>query len=499
MTFFGIVIIFACQSLPCRSAYITVDTEHVHVLLVIMNSKSFEFLSNCQLRTNYASQAQQALSIHTARINLLLEQGKCPEVGWDDSTIELLLQNLALMDSNNFPGCAQLGEREARFASELVRKRHFRMGHGIGRSGDIQEQQPKAAGSTLMNHLTNSMLLHVLQASGAPSTQKCFVVPAATGMALVLCLLAFRARKPQAKYVVWSRIDQKTCFKCMITAGLQPIVVEGLLVGNELKTNVDEMRKSIQQIGTDNILCVLSTTSCFAPRCPDDLIGIADLCKEFDLMHLVNNAYGVQSAKCMSRLEQAYKHGRVDAYVQSTDKNFMVPVGGAVIAGFDLELIEYVARTYPGRGSGSPTMDLFITLLSMGIKGYHTACKQRKSTFNYLVERLKQLAESYNQTVLQVTSNDLSIGFTLNGLKDMAKVSAIGSMLFTRFVFGTRAIDPDTVKDIEERQFIGWGSHYSKYPHKYLTAAASIGTTIDDVDTFVEKLAKILAKNKNIN
>ena len=34
--------------------------------------------------------------------------------------------------------------------------------------------------------------------------------------------------------------------------------------------------------------------------------------------------------------------GRVDAVVQSTDKNFLVPVGGAVVCGPDVSFIEQV-------------------------------------------------------------------------------------------------------------------------------------------------------------
>jgi len=43
-------------------------------------------------------------------------QRKWPEEGWDDTTIELFLADLAQMDSNNFPGNCGVGEREARFA-----------------------------------------------------------------------------------------------------------------------------------------------------------------------------------------------------------------------------------------------------------------------------------------------------------------------------------------------------------------------------------------------
>jgi hypothetical protein len=48
------------------------------------------------------------------------------------------------------------------------------------------------------------------------------VMPSATGMALTCVLLAAAAaRGPQARYVVWSRIDQKTCLKCITAANLE--------------------------------------------------------------------------------------------------------------------------------------------------------------------------------------------------------------------------------------------------------------------------------------
>lgn len=50
----------------------------------------------------------------------------------------------------------------------------------------------------------------------------------------------------------------------------------------------------------------------------------------------------------MNLIQEAAKKGRVDAFVQSTDKNFLVPVGGAVIAGFDKTFIEKISKMYPG-------------------------------------------------------------------------------------------------------------------------------------------------------
>lgn len=45
---------------------------------------------------------------------------------------------------------------------------------------------------------------------------------------------------------------------------------------------------------------------------------------------------------------QGARLGRIDAFVQSLDKNFMVPVGGAIVAGFDEDFIKDISKMYPG-------------------------------------------------------------------------------------------------------------------------------------------------------
>jgi O-phospho-L-seryl-tRNASec:L-selenocysteinyl-tRNA synthase len=60
------------------------------------------------------------------------------------------MQEVALMDSNNFLGSIGVGEREARVASRLVAARHYGLAHGIGRSGDIAAEQPKVDASSLL-------------------------------------------------------------------------------------------------------------------------------------------------------------------------------------------------------------------------------------------------------------------------------------------------------------------------------------------------------------
>ena len=84
--------------------------------------------------------------------------------------------------------------------------------------------------------------------------------------------------------------------------------------------------------------------------------------------HVINNAYGVQSAALCQAISAAGRRGRVDAFVQSTDKNFMVPVGGAIIAAPSSRpaLVEAVSKAYPGRAGMAPLLDLLITLLHWG-------------------------------------------------------------------------------------------------------------------------------------
>lgn len=54
---------------------------------------------------------------------------------------------------------------------------------------------------------------------GVKTSAGCFVVPVATGMSLVLCMMTIKQERPDAKFVLWSRIDQKSSFKCIVTAG----------------------------------------------------------------------------------------------------------------------------------------------------------------------------------------------------------------------------------------------------------------------------------------
>ncbi|XP_023255350.1 O-phosphoseryl-tRNA(Sec) selenium transferase isoform X2 [Seriola lalandi dorsalis] len=450
-----------------------------------MNSENFT-LSEKIVSPSYIRQGSQARRSHEQLIRHLLEQGKCPEEGWSESTIELFLNELAVMDSNNFLGNCGVGEREGRVASSLVARRHYRLIHGIGRSGDIAAIQPKAAGSSLLNKLTNSVVLDILKLAGVRSVASCFVVPMATGMSLTLCFLTLRHRRPKARYIIWPRIDQKSCFKAMITAGFEPVVVENILEGDELRTDLEAVERKMEELGAENILCVHSTTSCFAPRVPDRLEELATLCAKYNIPHIVNNAYGVQSSKCMHLIQQGARVGRIDAFVQSLDKNFMVPVGGAIIAGFDESFIQEISQMYPGRASASPSLDVLITLLTLGASGYKKLLSERKE--------LKSLASAHGERLLHTPHNPISLAMSLDGLQaesDKA-VTQLGSMLFTRQVSGARVIPLGKEQTISGHTFRGFMSHSEAYPSPYLNAASAVGITREDVTLCIKRLDKCL-------
>lgn len=371
------------------------------------------------------------------------------------------------------------------------------MGHGIGRSGDVTENQPKASGSSLLNQLTNSLVLDLIRTMGIKSARKCILLPMATGMSLMLCFLALKAQRMEAQYVLWSRIDQKSCFKCMVTANLVPIVIDPIRSDDELQTNLAEFESQIQKLGAQNIVCFMSTTSCFAPRGCDDIEALAVLAKKHNIPHVINNAYGLQTTFLTHQIEQASRVGRVDLFVQSTDKNLLVPVGGAVVASSDKKLIEDVAKRYAGRGSSSQTLDVFMTLLSLGRDGYMQLVQERKDNFMYLRQKLRNLSSRHFEKILITKRNPISIAMTLDHF-DKTKVSMIGSMLFTRGISGCRVITTTDSKTIDGHKFQGWGSHIAhSNGSPYITAAAGLGITRSEIDNFIDKLDKVLLKVRN--
>ena len=80
-------------------------------------------------------------------------------------------------------------------------------------------------------------------------------------------------------------------------------------------------------------------------------MAVAALCAELGVPHIINNAYGLQAGAITHAVNEAMRVGRVDAVVQSTDKAFLVPVGGGLLFSADEAFVAAVARSYAGRAS----------------------------------------------------------------------------------------------------------------------------------------------------
>ena len=258
---------------------------------------------------------------------------------------------------------------------------------------------------------------------------------------------------------------------------------------------MEAVRKKVDELGVENILAIFSTTSCFAPRHPDDVESLAVICKEKNLFHLINNAYGLQCSKINELVIQAHKKGRVDLVVQSTDKNFMVPVGGSIVFSSSQEVIDSVSSLYPGRASMSPVMDLFITLLAMGRVGLERLLKERKDNFKYLKAKLSEVLATKQERVLETKNNRISIAFTIGhicaGDKFNNDPTFFGSYLYKRRVMGARVVSTKEQK-LEGIVFKNYGSHSEAYPHlPYITVASAIGCSKEEIDEFVTLLKKL--------
>ncbi|VDN57611.1 unnamed protein product [Dracunculus medinensis] len=390
-------------------------------------------------------------------------QGKVPEEGLQPHVVHEFISRLASMDSNNRFDMIKVGagEREGRVVSHTVNQLHIGLAHGIGRSGNLFEKQPKASGSTILGDLANRLVLDAIKNLGITCANYALIVPVATGMALMLCLNAWRRLKPLAKFVVFLRIDQRSCFKAIIAAGFEPIVIDCIKHQKDecLTTDVKKLQNILEARGTE-ILAVMSTTSCFAPRSPDCIVNVGQLCKAYSVKHLVNNAY--------------------DAVVQSLDKNFLVPVGGAVIVTFVKDDIASISNVYAGRASIVPSRDLLITVLELGRMGLQRLYSVQEKNFIVLRDHLSEFAASIDERIFDVPDNLISLAMTLSKWTKEQQFE-LGSALFKRGVTGARVILSGMNKCVDGYSFENYGSHSSLTHCGYLNVACAIGKFESDL------------------
>ena len=352
------------------------------------------------------------------------------------------------------------------------------MVHGIGRSGDLLEWQPKASGSSLLYQLVTRLVIDFAKRVLLWSITGGIVLPVATGMAIFFALKALDSSK---KKILWFRADQKSAIKAVSLAGFELVPIDGIVTGTgEIVSNIPLFQSLLEEF--DSIAAVISTTSCFAPRSADDLLTISHLCHKHNVPHIVNNAYGLQSPHICSIIREALrkKNSRIDVIIQSGDKNFLIPVSCAIVYSPDENIIKRISALYPGRSSITGVVDLFISIIHFGVHGWNKLNQERMELFYYLKSKLEEecgfkLVES---------NNDISIAIIIESNE------IDGPKLFARGISGLRTIKRGECKSISNIIFKGWQSHTSDYPFNYSTVAVALGCTREEIDLFLEMINK---------
>ena len=229
----------------------------------------------------------------------------------------------------------------------------------------------------------------------------------------------------------------------------------------------------------ESCFAVISLTSFFPPREHDDLKEISKFASENNLIHIIINAYGVQSQDWMKLIRSSIDAGRVDAVIQSTDKNFLTPVGGAVVASPNKETIKKISQAYAGRASATPVVNYLISMLALGINGYQKLLEDQKKNRELLEERMKNLAEKMGERVLKVF-NPVAVAMSLEKLKK-DQLTALGGALYNLRVTGPRVFDPS------EKRF---GTCCDEYSTPYIVMNAAIGASSKDITSATERLEK---------
>ncbi len=425
---------------------------------------------------NHLARGLTTLGARIQPLKELLDQRTIPGKGWSDDQIAAVIELLASMDTDKDPKAARVGEREGRVASPLVNRLGAGFCHGIGRSGQITAPQPKAPGGSIMYMLVNRFATTILRKRGLPNVKGAILLPLSTGMSIFLSLASCRNSRT-GSHVVYPRVDHQSPLRGIAAAGYSVKQVETQIVSDAVRCDLSKIRDAI----TKDTAAIVSTTTFFPPREPDDVKGIAKLAADLDIPHIINNAYGVQSDEIMAQVRGAIDAGRVDYVVQSTDKNFLTPVGGAIVASSTKEKVETLSNTYAGRATAAPAVQFFAAMLSMGLEGYDALISKQKLMRMLLDERLRELATKCGERILDVF-NPIAAAMTL-GLSRKKTPKDLGGALYQLRVTGPRVVDP---------RENSWGACVEGYPTPYLTMNAAIGAKENDVESAINALNKLL-------
>ncbi len=422
------------------------------------------------LPENMAERGRITIDTTLAPIRDLMHRRQFPEDAFSEQQIDLLLQLLSSLDTDKDPKAARVGEREARVISPLLSRLSAGFNHGVGRSGNLTAPQPKAPGASLMQLLANQVATNAIRKLGLSNIKDGLVTPLSTGMTIALTLSALRQHHG-IKRVVYPRVDHTSPKRAIALSGLEEVSAPTILVDDGVEADLGYIEDYLKK---NDQCAVLGTTTFFPPRVSDPIKKIAKLCADHDAPFVVNNAYGVQSARVMESIRSSIDAGRVDAVIQSSDKNFLAPVGASITVSPSSDTITLVAEAYAGRASAAPIVQNLVALLMTGQKRYEELRRQQLEYKVYLESKMQEIADSINERVLGV-SNPVACAITMDGFN----VRSVGARLYNLRVTGPRAIEKG-----------GFGSSIDDYPHSYLVMNAAIGARKIDVEQATIKLYK---------
>ena len=413
-------------------------------------------------------------------IKVLLEQKSIPRQPWTEDQISFLLKTLSNMDTDKDEKASRVGEREARIASRLHLLTSSGFCHGVGRSGFLTAPQPKAPGGSIMYELSNYLARDFLRKFGLPNIQKAIVTPLCTGMSLALCLGALKPdwnneKLLRKRKVIVPQVDHKSLLKAFNLMGMCPKIVKGKVFEDAVRIPIEDIVKAYDE----ECFAIISITSFFPPREHDNIKEISKFANDKNLIHLIINAYGIQSPDWMKLIRAGIDAGRVDAIIQSTDKNVLTPIGGAIIASPHEEIIIKVSQAYAGRASATPVVNFLISMLSLGIKGYENLLAEQRTNRMLLEEKLQNLSQKLDERLLNIF-NPVAVAMTLNNL-NQEHLTALGGALYNLRVTGPRVYNP------KQKVF---GTCCEEYKEPYIVMNAAIGAKSEDIISAVERLEK---------
>ncbi|MCK4740018.1 MAG: hypothetical protein KAT22_00600, partial [Candidatus Thorarchaeota archaeon] len=133
---------------------------------------------------NMARRGRITIDALLAPVKDILNRQRFPDRPLTERQVDLMLTLLSSMDTDKDPAAARVGEREGRTISPLLDRLSAGFNHGIGRSGHLTAPQPKAAGASLMQQVTNHVALDAIRRLGLENAHAGLVTPLSTGMSI---------------------------------------------------------------------------------------------------------------------------------------------------------------------------------------------------------------------------------------------------------------------------------------------------------------------------